>query len=123
AVDTGSVDLDGLDLQGSEVAIALKQAGATATFKHGVAVGGAAFTIARGATLTADHVTFQKTTSPSLVAGTLAFSYVDFSTTISDGIVGSDPSAVIRIEDSYLHGDGMSDADMLVGNGLSSLHV
>jgi hypothetical protein len=120
-VEGGTLDADGLDVQGADVALAV-HAG-TARWKHGITVGGEPFNVAKGAAFTADHVSFERAASPSLVNGDLVFTYVDYETTTSDGIIGNDPGATIKIDDSYLHGDGTSDADMIVGSGLASLHV
>ncbi len=120
----GTLTLDGVDITNASTAIQTNANDAKATYDNGtITAASTPFQVDNGSTLSTTHATVAGTLGTSHVQGSLTASHLDYDSNGHEGIVTSDPTAVLSIEDSTLHGIGPI-ADMVVSTtGAASIHV
>lgn len=122
----GTLDAEGLDLEGTAKALQLKTGTAAARYDQGTITGAeVAFDIARGARLDTAHATVVGATQASGVDGQLHARYLDYDKAgLSGGIILGDPTAVLDVTDSRFHAPpAFGGGDYLISLGASLVHV
>jgi hypothetical protein len=120
----GTLSLDGVDITNASTAIHTEANDTSATYNNGIITAATTpFQLDTGSKLSTAHGTVKGTLGPTQVNGALTASHLDYDSNGHAGIVTSDATAVLSIDDSTLHGIGPV-ADMVVSSsGAASVHV
>ncbi len=126
-VGYGVLALDGVDLDGANVALDMK-AEAPCKYDDGMISGSQTpFSIEGGGNISTTHSAVTAPRGISTIAGAFTASYLDYDANDHGAIVTTSPDALVHIEDSTIHNSGpmgsSSAPDLLTANGASTFHV
>jgi hypothetical protein len=122
----GTLDAEGLDLDGATKALNVLTGATAARYDHGTISGvEVPFQIAAGARLDTAHASVVAATFASGVSGEIHASYLDYEKAgLGGGIVMDDPTAVFELADSTLHAaPGPGGGDYVISLNSKLVHV
>ena len=120
----GTLNVDSVDLANAKTAIEVQAGAAMAEYDDGIISGSSQpFSVDKGGALSTSHAEVTGTKGSSIISGGFTASYLNYDSNGYEGIVASDPTAVLSIEDSTLFGAGTATADMVVADTAASVHL
>jgi hypothetical protein len=125
--DTGTLALDGLDVQGADTALDVEKQ-TSASYTNGTIDGASTpFLVGVTGALSVGHATVTKPGGITRIDGSFTASYLDYDSNDHGAIIVENPAALVAIDDSTIHNSGpmgsTSAPDQITSNGATKVHV